>query len=205
MAQITIQATADIEDSIFDAQNPTVNYGTNTDLNVGEINSGTRVWRTIIQFDLSDIPAGSVVNSATLSLRAKSDASSNARTFRVYRVLRNWVVGEVTWNVYSSGNNWGTAGCGNTTTDREATDIGTRAFTATETLNEFKDFTLTASAVEEMLPGGTFTNNGFLIKADTETDDFYAFNSSNNGSEANNPKLVIDYTPPAGGMFFMSY
>jgi hypothetical protein len=111
----------------------------------------------------------------------------------VFRQKRAWVETQATWNIYSTGNNWSTAG-GFHVDDCEQTDIGNRAFTATETLNQFKDFTLTAASIAEMIAGGGFTNNGFLIKADTETNDQYLFAGSGDGTAENRPKLVIDYT-----------
>lgn len=197
MAQITIQATADIEDALLDGNNVNLNNNTTAFFNVGD---ASRVFRQVIQFDLSSIPSNATITSAIFSIRATGDSSTNARTFRVYRILRDWVIDEVTWNIYSTGNSWATAGCSNTTTDREATDIGSREYSASETLNEFKDFTLTASKIQEMITGGGFTNNGFLIQADTENNDLYTHNSSDNGTEAFNPKLVITYTTPGGNL-----
>jgi len=195
MAEITIQATADIADATLDANLPTTNYASDNTIYAGHV---ATTYRLAIKFDLSDIPAGATINSAVLSIRASVDNSTNARTFRVYRVLRAWTEAGITWNKYDGISDWGTAGCSNTTTDREAADIGSRAFTATETLNEFKDLTLTASAIQEMITGGAFTNNGFLIQADTESADNYGFNSSENGTEGNNPKLVVTYTSGGG-------
>ena len=180
-------------DAYIESGAPTTNYGTAGVVGVGESSSGTNVVRTLIKFDLSGIPAGATINSAVLSLYATADFSSTARTFRVYRQKRVWVEGEATWNIYSSGNNWQTAG-GFGANDCEQTDIGSRAFSASEMLNQFKDFSLTPSAIEEMLSGGSWTNNGFLIKADTESNDQYNFLSSSDGTAANRPKLVINYT-----------
>ena len=197
MAIATIQASADIDDTYGKISAPTSNFGGATNWWVGERNDqANSTQRGLLKFDLSGIPSGSTVNSATLTLRLIFDASSNTRTYRVFRVLRAWVEAEATWNIYSTGNNWGTAMCANTSTDREATNIGSVSFTSTESIPSTKDFTLTASDIEEMLDGGIFTNNGFLIKADTESDDSYRFDSSDNGTEAQNPKLVIDYTAP---------
>jgi len=204
MAEITIQTTADVDDVTIIHDQPTTNYNTlGEGIRIGERNDASTNNRALIKFDLSGIPSNATIESAVLSIRATTDKSSNARTFSVYRVLRVWVDSQATWNVYSTGNNWGTAGCANTTTDREASNIGTRNFTATETLNQFKDFTLTAAKIEEMI-NGTLTNNGFLIQSATESDDCYYFNSTEDGTEENNPKLVITYTVPSGGAFLFS-
>jgi hypothetical protein len=193
MTVLTLQPDETSSNDIYiESGAPTTNQNAQTVVSAGEFNAGANITRTLIKFDLSSIPAGVTINSAVLSLYATTDLSSNARTFRVFRQLRAWVESQATWNIYSTGNNWATAG-GFGATDCEQTDIGTRAFTATETLNEFKDFTLTASEVQEMITGGGFTNNGFLIKADTETDDQYLFAGSGNATASLRPKLVIDY------------
>lgn len=182
---------------------PTTNYNTTTVFNIGEANSAAQVGRALIKFDLSSIPANATINSATLSLWTTADLSDNARTFRIYRTLRNWVESQATWNIFSTGNNWGTAG-GFNASDSEQTDIGSRAFTASEANGE-KQWTLTASAIQEMV-AGTFANNGFIVKADTENNDMYQFATSDNATAGNRPKLVIDYseatnTPTATATF----
>lgn len=201
MATLTIQATTSISDCTLISNSATSNF--NSLNRVGERNDAVgEVNRLLIKFDLSGIPAGSVIDSATLSLMVETDVSSNARTFRVFRVKRVWVPAQATWNIYSTGNNWGTAGCSNTTSDREATDIGNTSFSASETVGQFKDFTLTASVVQDMVAG---TNNGFLVQADTETDDGYGFFTSENGTESKNPKLVVTYHAGGGGAAFFQF
>lgn len=146
--------------------------------------------RPILVYDFSQL-TGATINSATLRAYITGDASSNARTARVYRLKRIIVSNQVTWNSYSSGNAWQTAG-GTGANDIDTTEVGTRAFSASETLNAYKDFTLNTTKIQEMVDG-TFTNNGFLVKMDTESDDGY---TGPVWDDATNPHtLVIDYTP----------
>lgn len=175
----------------------TNNYDTSTQIGAGERNDSVSVRRTVIKFDLSGIPASATINSATLRLYCTLDYATNARTYRVYRLKVDYHPTQVTWNIRKTGTNWQTAG-GFGADDCEQTDIGSRDMTASETLNEYKEWTLTASKIEEMIDG-TFTNNGFLILADTESDDCYVFNSVDVGT--NSPELVIDYTLPGGRQF----
>jgi hypothetical protein len=178
-------------DARLSSASPTSNFGTDTSLAVGEADTTVNTGRSLVKFDLTSIPANATINSATLSLWQFSDNSSNARTFRVYRSLRAWVESQTTWNIYSTGNNWQAAG-GFGANDSEQTDIGSLAFTATEANGE-KQWSLTASAIQEMV-AGTFTNNGFLLKADTESNDMYQFRSSDWTTAGERPKLVIDYS-----------
>ena len=158
MATLTLQATSAMTDSWFDNFATTTNRGTSTFLQVGEEAGASRIYRGIIKFDLSSIPTGAIITSATLSLKLKTDASTNTRTFRFYRVKRAWVEGECTWAIYSTGNNWGTAGCANTTNDREATDVGSASIAHDATVDTWVDFSMTASKIQEMITGGSYTS-----------------------------------------------
>jgi hypothetical protein len=184
------------------------NYGVSDTVSVGETNSVAGDPRhALIKFDLSSIPAGATINSATLSLYATIDASSNADTFRVYRLKRAWVEGTrnaandspatgVTWERYDTTNSWQTLG-GTGANDIDTSSIGSRAFTAAETLNEFKDFPLTAAVKEDLDLG-----NGWLIGFDGSAaagNNRYLFASSDNATAANRPKLVVDYTEAVAG------
>jgi hypothetical protein len=106
---------------------------------------------------------------------------------------------QATWNVYTTGNNWGTAGAANTSTDREAADIGSVSNPANPTLNTGVNISLTASKIQEMINGGVFTNNGFVLQCDTEASDGLEYHSTEASTESYRPKLVIDYTPPKTG------
>jgi hypothetical protein len=153
---------------------------------IGEYSSGSSVTRTLIKFDLSSLPANAVISSAVLSLYCTGDNSATARTFYVYRLKRNWTYNGATWNNYDVTHAWSSAG-GFHIDDCEQTDIGSRAFSATETLNQYKDFNLTPTSKSALDLG-----NGWLIKGDTEDNDQYQFNASDAAS--NKPKLVITYT-----------
>lgn len=184
----TYNLTATESNRIEDA-NATTNYSANNYFQVGEWNGGAVIDRSLLQFDLSSIPSGSIITSATLRLYDQgTNLSSNDRTMRVYRLLRNWVENQSTWNVYATASNWGTAGAANTTSDREGTDIGSISMPATEVAG-YVDITLTTSAIQDMISGGSFTNNGFLLKMDTETNDMHQFSDQTVSNQE--PKLVI--------------
>ena len=174
----------------------TSNFGTNNELNAGEYKSGTNdIRRSLIKFNLSSIPSGATLDSVTLSLwtiAAGSTYANNNRTIRVYRTKRNWVESQATWNVYSTGNSWSAAG-GFHTDDCEQTAIGSADLTTSIAANAQVDFTLTPTLISDLDLG-----YGWLIKADTETDDLYAFKSSDHATASNRPKLSITYTLASG-------
>lgn len=200
-------ATANISitvDTFIDNVSTTTNFDGNDNLDVGEQAGGALVRRSLLKPDFSSIPAGMIFDSATLKIWDRgTNLSSNNRTMKVYRLLRSWTVNQATWNKADSGTNWGTAGASNTSSDREATDIGSISMPATEVAGE-NDITLTASKVQEMYDG-TITNNGFLLQMDTETDDMHRFNASEWSTSSERPVLSIEYhSPDSGGFYYMS-
>jgi hypothetical protein len=196
MAQVTLNPSIN---AYIRSTDPTGNVGDSA-MFVGEVKSiSNDVIRSLIKFDLSSIPSGSTITGVTLRIYdLASDFADNNRTLRAYRLLRTWVENQATWNIYSTGNNWGTAGAGNTSTDREATDIGSVATPGIE-VAQYYEIALTAAKVQEWFVG-TLTNNGLLLQMDTETDDchYYAGRDDVSGHK---PELVVTYTPPPSGFF----
>lgn len=194
MTTTTFQSSGVSDASLF-SSNANTNYESETTLYSGESNAATSARRrALIKFaGLSDgtITPPVTVSSAVLSFYLWEDLSSNARTKRVYRVKRPVVMNQVTWNVFSTGNNWSTAGCGDST-DREMSDIGNVEFSAGEELGEWKDITLNADAIAEMI-NGAFANNGFIVITDTEIADCYGFLSANYSTSTYRPKLVVTH------------
>jgi len=206
LVYLTLQpdATTGVDTFIFQGDTA-INYGIDTRWFIGNVGAGLSA-RQLIKFDYSTIPAESTIHYSDLQLCPTQDNSSNARTYRVFRQKRAWLEGTrngatdnpatgATWIRYDTTNNWATAG-GFGSDDCEQTDIGTCAFSATETLNVFKKFVLVASKIQEMIPSGVFTNNGFLIKADTENTDAYVGASSDHATVAYRPKHILVYSPP---------
>ena len=178
---------------------PTINRGTSATISIGEANDAADIMRVLIKFDLSSLPDNATLTTNTLSLYCLTDYSENARTVRVFRQKRAWLEGTqgwgtgtgATWNKYDTTNDWQTAGAFGAN-DCEQTDIGSRAFTATETVNAFKDFVLTPTTKATLDLG-----NGWLIKSDTETNDRYDYASSDGATAGQRPKLVTVYTVPS--------
>ena len=179
----------------------TTNYGTNVYLRIGESNVATDVDRVLIKFDFSSIPTGSNASASALSLTIDADESDNTRTVDVFRVKRLWVETEATWNNYSTGNAWQTAG-GAGANDRDAiascslslgtSETGTKSWTAWT----FADLNAMFGA------SPSYANNGFLMQAQTETNDAYRYHSSGNATAGNRPNMTITYTLASGGNFF---
>lgn len=161
---------------------------------IGERNDATQIRRVLLKYAaLSDgtIPSTSTILSAKLFLYVNADYSSNARTLDVFRVLRAYNPAQTTWNVYTTGNAWTTAGCGSAGNDYDNTVVGSRAFSASETLNEYKEIDLDPALIQDFVDG-SWTDNGFILRFQTETNDAYRFNLSV-ANETNLPYIEVVY------------
>lgn len=188
-------ATAGLDTWINDLA-ATDQWGTQGNVDIGEQNSVARINRTLIKFDFSSIPAGAVSSSVTLSLWLFSNIAANARNLRFYRQKRGWVETEATWNIWKTGNSWSAAG-GFHINDCEQTGIASLSQAAAESAGEKQWTNWTTTSIDAMFPGGGWPNNGLMGKADTEVDDMHRYRSSNYGTPAERPKMVIVYTTGA--------
>lgn len=206
MTTLTLQPNeTDGYDTSLSQINPNTNYGGDALLYIGESNVATNKRRGLIKFDLSSIPSNAIISSVVLSLWVVADVSSNARDYKLYRVLRDWVETQATWNIWKTSNNWTTAGCGSDGNDADLSTVwATCSFTATETDNTEKQFVLDATGLAEFTKwvDGTNPNYGWLIKPDTELNDGYNMDSSSSATAEQRPKLVVTYTA-GGGEFFL--
>jgi len=74
------------------------NYGANTFLGVSTGPTESYIWRSFIWFDLSNIPPGSLIDSAVINL-FMYDAPSSSRTIDTWRVTGgSWSESTITWN-----------------------------------------------------------------------------------------------------------
>jgi len=193
MATYTSPQNGTTLDTFLNSNAATTNYNTDVLVYIGEYApAGTIIARTLMQFPgltNGTVPSYAAIISAKLYLRINGDFSTNARTFRVYRSKRDVNISQATWNIWKTGSSWSTAG-GFHADDCEQTDIGSLSFTATD--SGWKEFVLTPSAIQAIV-NGTWTTPTLMLKADTETDDQYGFDSSNAGTSTDRPYLVVEY------------
>jgi hypothetical protein len=191
---------ANTEDTYIALNSPTTNFGSANTLFVYRDQTSPNEFRSIlIKFtDFASTVSGATLDSApTFSLYNNAQGSIPG-TQDVFCVLlrRNWVVNEATHNVYSTGNNWSTAGALNTTTDINSSLLSTLAVTTT--VPEFKDWTLDLTQMQA-IADGTWTDNGWKTYRYTEpgTFDSYQLRSAEYATPGERPKLYAEYTPPA--------
>lgn len=168
----------------------TTNHGTDADFQ-SIMTAGGSARRAIIKFDISSIPASSVISSATLTLNTAIGLTTDQLS--LHRITQAWTEGGSTWNTYNGTNNWSTAGGDyDAVADATATPSATTAGT---------DVTFTVTTLIQELVDGT-TNNGFLIKLTSETGNTkgVSFDSSTVATSTDRPKLEITYEPPVPGI-----
>jgi hypothetical protein len=173
--EIVIQPS--VGDSYVNQNSAGTNYGTATTM-VTNVRSN-REEDVLVQFDLSGIPAGSTINSATLELY-NTVAPASSYSVSVMRNTATWAEGTVTWN------------------NKPAYDTTAVATITPTTAVGWKVWTVT-SAVQGWF-AGTYPNYGFTVKPTAtsgNTNILYTFASKENETTGNRPILRVNYTPPS--------
>ena len=187
MATLTIQPSN--IDTYLDDENPTSNSGSSTQLII--TNQSANHIRAILKFDFSSLPDGVTIDSATLSIYIYQDLGAAAgRTLSANRMTElGWVEGEATWNEYSSGNSWSSAGG-----DFTSTDAATQTIPAA---GNWVDFDVKVLA--EYFRDNDSEIANFLIKDDGSEVSLALgryYSSEYSGDTSLRPKLIIDYHLP---------
>ena len=199
---VVLQHTS-VYDSDIISSNPTTKYGSGTLMAMGEHNAAVQIARILINFaglSNGDVPKNRTVLSAKLSMYLATDASNTGRNYDVYRCKRDVVESEVTWNQYSAGNNWQTAG-GWGNDDNEKVLMARTALTASEAVG-FKDWNLDTDMVFEMI-NGVWTPKWLMVRTLSEYNDQYVFRTTQHGTTTSHPKLTITLADYVGGVIFM--
>lgn len=188
--------TGDFSGSI-DAQiketEATTNYGSETTMEATNWDTANYTRSLVCFGGLSNIPAGSTITSVTLGVYASDVNVTLAYDVELRRLLLNWVEAEATWNIYSTGNSWNTAGAGADNTDRSSTSSGTFS-TGTEagwkTLTDGQLITDVQSFIDS-----TWSNYGWLFFRATGEDNEYIRFITSEGADGSRPYLSVTYTP----------
>jgi len=179
-------------DTLIDSYHPTTNYNTATTGMIGRAASNDEIHRGLFKVDFSSISAISF-NTVKLYLYLHTSGVTANRTLEGFRVLKNWVSAQTTWNIYSTGNNWTAAGL-QSGTDYNATSLGS----GTIVLDYEGWIYLTLSATEMYkICDGTYSNYGVFVKQSYEgvgEDSNFYFTGGTYP-----PYLYVSYEEPDGG------
>jgi hypothetical protein len=162
---------------------PTSNYGASSDMRVGYddyLNPDGQIVRGLVRFDLSSLPTGATIDSATLRvyLVASWDYPDYTRTCTAYRIPSDWSESTVTWdNAPSPAEAYGSTGVTHGV-------WGWYSFDVTDLVRAWYN--------------GTYTNRGIMLRGPeySGTDSSWKAFSTKEGSYQ--PQLVVDYTVSSG-------
>ena len=137
----------------------------------------------LAKFDLSAIPSSATILTAQLVL-VPANYFSPSNTVRLFRLTRDWTEAGVTGNTYDGTNNWTTVGG----------DIDTGTVHASQTFSSQVNFNQDITALVQGWVNGTWSNYGYLLRAQNDNGFAMAFGSKENATPANRPSLTITYT-----------
>jgi len=184
---ITIQPDADEgKDTMIAQEHPSYSYGSFKAMQVK--NDSEKMQRALVQFNLSGIPAGANIISATFILYGYP-AGSGSGNHELYRLTHSWVEGifthdppvGATWNCYDYPNSWETAG-GDYSDLLDTVWVGTH-----------KDAIFDAKVAVQNWVNGTWANYGFIVLKSEIYPSYNAFYSSDHSDTSKHPKLVVEY------------
>lgn len=138
----------------------------------------------MLQFDLSTIPAGAHVSSATLSAYATSGSGSDQ--VALYRSTRSWTEA-ATWVTSDGSTAWSQAGG-----DATALAVASTAFTAAGSWLNWD-----ATALVDKWVKGNLPNQGVQVRAGAAVSNLQLA-SSDATTAAQRPKLSVTFLPPCG-------
>ena len=102
---------------------PTTNYEGNGFWVLTSNQAGSNTGE-LVRFDLSSIPTNMVVTNVVMGLTTSGSSQTVDAYFNIYQSRRTWNGAQATWNVYSTGNSWTTAGAQSTASDIYPTSLG---------------------------------------------------------------------------------
>ncbi len=176
-------------DATIKQASATSNFGTATTCEVdGDDGSGVDK-SCVLAWTLSGIPAGSTVQSASITVRI-TDGTSN--TYNLYELKRAWNESQVSWNNASTGTAWATAGA------LGATDRGASVGTVTGNTGS-TTISLNAAGIAVVQGWADGTSNSGLIVAHASNTNGLDFASSEHATTSYHPTLTITYLPPDPG------
>ncbi|NMB66912.1 DNRLRE domain-containing protein [Candidatus Woesearchaeota archaeon] len=162
-----------------------INYGNVAILSIGK-DSASGEFRSLIQFNTSSIPPGTILN-AKLNLFVSYSSTMDNFTVKAYRLTSPWEELETTWSNKTSTMLWENGG------GDYAEEIDSVLFS---NLSSSYNFTIT-NTVRGWI-NGSYPNYGIiLISTDAKTGERRELISSDSSNISYRPKLIIDYTSNA--------
>ena len=181
-----VNGYAGVEDAKISRWSPSTNYGDSKYLSV----RARDVTNSLLRFDLSSIPTGAVVESATLSIYCYGTSNGNPLTAEIYGLRRPWEEGSATWSQASDGNPWGEAGAYGSS-DRDASPADSVQIQDTHAWHNWDVTSLAQKWVSDPQ-----SNYGVVIQAHSSVAVAYYCLSSEGTDVNSRPTLAVTYRIP---------
>jgi hypothetical protein len=175
-----IENLAPTADAYVDSSDPETNFGDGKTIQVGT--QASEVYRSFLNFDLSGVPEGAVVQSATLLLQTDTAHGASPYDIRVRQVTAPWMESTVTWR-------------------NQPRSLPTASVTRVDGVGTKFPWVVT-ELVQSWVDGAE--NNGLTLQAvpeNTGADLFHEFGArtpvlvaTKQAPAADSPKLIIVYT-----------
>ncbi len=180
---------AGTRDTKLSSSNPTINYGSATSLRA----DGSPDETILVKWDTSSVPAGSVVQSASLTFKI---TNATVDSYEIYEMMADWDEVTTNWTMYSSTGSWELAGAQGPS-ERGTSVLGTLA----ASLTGFVTVELNAAGVAlvQSWIDNPLGNFGLIIQDYASASDGVSFNTSETSTASNRPKLTIRYLPTDSG------
>jgi len=177
---LTLNPVADTQ--IYQGSSAT-NYGTSTTFWSGRAGGAGNQYKGLLKFDLSSIPSGSTITSATLRLNQTGSLGFGSFNLGIYKILSNWAETTANWSNMGAASNY------------NSTQL---AVTSDATLSTgFKTWNLPVSLINEWVDGVPGPNYGLsLVYESTTAGNYFQFASKEDLTAASRPQLIINYTKP---------
>jgi hypothetical protein len=173
-------------DTRITTKSQNTNYGSDTEIDF----DGRPDDSVLLAWDLSQVPAGSVVESVTIQLNITNTSS---QTYELYAMLRQWDENAATWNQAMNGSAWAVAGAQGTG-DHGTTAIGS----ISPTDKGLYQLSLNAAGIAAVQAWIDNPNSNFgLIIQDYSNSSGADFTTRETSTVSERPRLTITYRPNA--------
>ena len=148
--------------------------------------------RSVMQFDLSAVPAGVFVTSATLNLYGHAIlGSTDVTNVFLFRVPRDWLENEVTYRQARNFNDWANLGGDFVGTTGVQDSLPFATWSGPQSGCNDAWYSIDATTLVQRWHAGVHANNGLLLRGSTGNE--LEFASSEDPVAANRPYLQINY------------
>ena len=187
-------------DTYISQYNNTYNYGVRDYMRVTLGTDSNNPRASLIQWDLNAIPAEAVLLDASMQLNVSTTGSAQ---YNLYQMQRAWSEGSgegsetgdgATWDTTDGTTAWGAGGAASTSEDRydvNLWDADSSSFSTTG--NKSVSLNANGLAVIQEWVAETIPNYGFTIQNYISGSTDVQFSTRDHATEANRPKLVLDY------------